>query len=160
MILKYSSSKRDLRMRTELLYNKTFLNSEIWKSPWKNSDYFSSWLGWVYKEFSYRLSHDYHFDTDCLPRETSLRLEETAEIQARYRTHWFPLTRLLEGYRRLLAFLCTPERDVWVRGRAKSKGQIGLAHLCVRSFPWSPAAHHQLLASTLRKTKRLGRRLL
>ena len=22
------------------------------------------------------------------------------------------------------------ERDVWVRGRAKSKGQIGLAHLC------------------------------
>ena len=23
------------------------------------------------------------------------------------------------------------ERDVWVPGRAKSKGQIGLAHLCV-----------------------------
>ena len=41
-------------------------------------------LAWCIKSLLYRLSHDYHFDIDCLPRETSLRLEEMAEIQAPY----------------------------------------------------------------------------
>ena len=71
-------------------------------------------------------------------------------------THAKDITQKAET-KALIGNCLVPRRPSRAR-KGRREGDNGL-HLQSVSFPWSLAAHHQSLASTLRKTKRLWRRL-
>ena len=92
--------------------------------------------------------------------ERSLRLKlktfgkhQDWSIQIRSKSCFLP------GWEELLCAVCLVPRRLSRVRKGRREGDNGRDCLPSVPFPWSLAAHHQSLASTLRKTKRLRRRL-